>query len=67
MLLGNVGVGVNAVIINGEKMARDNISGVKSSGTISFIFLMPGKVLQWIMYMSVITRKVTERSVKQLG
>ena len=34
-------------------MVRDNISGVKSSGIIGSLFLMPGKVIQWIMYMSV--------------
>ena len=32
-------------------MAKDNISGAKSSGIIGFLFLMPGKIIQWIMYM----------------
>ena len=34
-------------------MVRDNISGVKSSGIIESLFLMPGKVIQWCMYMGV--------------
>ena len=34
-------------------MARDNIAGAKSSGIIGFLFLMPGRIIQWIMYMSV--------------
>jgi len=34
-------------------MAKDNISGAKSSGMIGTLFLMPGKVIQWCMYMSV--------------
>ena len=34
-------------------MVRDNISGVKSSGIIESLFLMPGKVIQWFMYMKV--------------
>jgi len=33
-------------------MASDNISGVKSSGLLG-VFLFPGKVWQWVMYMSV--------------
>jgi hypothetical protein len=34
-------------------MARDNISGVNDSGTIRYLFLIPGKVIQWIMFMFV--------------
>jgi hypothetical protein len=34
-------------------MARDNISGVTSSGKILYLFLIPGKVIQWIMYMGI--------------
>ena len=34
-------------------MVSDNISGVKSSGIIESLFLIPGKVIQWVMYMSV--------------
>jgi hypothetical protein len=34
-------------------VARDNISGIKKGGIIKNIFLSPGKVWQWIMYMSV--------------
>ena len=34
-------------------MARDNIAGIKKSGIIKNIFLFPGKVWQWIMYMSI--------------
>ena len=34
-------------------MGKDNISGVKSSGIIGFLFLMPGKIIQWFMYMSI--------------
>jgi len=32
-------------------MARDNISGAKSSGIIGFLFLIPGRIIQWVMYM----------------
>tara|TARA_B110000196_G_scaffold299890_1_gene292843 strand:+ start:73 stop:345 length:273 start_codon:yes stop_codon:yes gene_type:complete len=34
-------------------MARDNIAGAKKGGIIKNIFLFPGKVWQWIMYMTV--------------
>ena len=34
-------------------MAKDNISGAKSSGIIGFLFLMPGRLIQWLMYMSI--------------
>ena len=34
-------------------MARDNISGIKKGGIIKNIFLSPGKVWQWIMYVTV--------------
>ena len=34
-------------------MARDNISGVTTSNKILYVFLIPGKVWQWFMYMSV--------------
>ena len=34
-------------------MAKDNISGAQSSGIIGFLFLMPGKIIQWLMYMSI--------------
>ena len=34
-------------------VARDNISGIKKGGVIKNIFLSPGKVWQWIMYMTV--------------
>ena len=34
-------------------MARDNISGTKGGGVIGFVFLIPGRIIQWIMYMSV--------------
>ena len=36
-------------------MARDNISGTstKSGGVIGFLFLMPGRIIQWFMYMKV--------------
>ena len=34
-------------------VARDNISGIKKGGIIKNIFLSPGKVLQWINYMTV--------------
>ncbi|MBN42486.1 MAG: hypothetical protein CL573_03240 [Alphaproteobacteria bacterium] len=33
-------------------MASDNISGIKKSGLLG-VFLFPGKVIQWVMYMSV--------------
>ena len=33
-------------------MGRDNISGA-SGGIIKTVFLFPGKVIQWIMYMFV--------------
>ncbi len=33
-------------------MARDNISG-SGGGFIIGLFLIPGKIIQWIMYMSV--------------
>ena len=34
-------------------MARDNIAGIKKGGIIKNTFLFPGKVWQWIMYMTV--------------
>ena len=34
-------------------VGRDNISGMKKEGIIKNIFLSPGKVWQWIMYMTV--------------
>ena len=34
-------------------VGRDNISGIKKRGIIKNIFLAPGRVLQWIMYMTV--------------
>ena len=34
-------------------VGRDNISGTKKEGIIKNIFLSPGKVWQWIMYMTV--------------
>ena len=34
-------------------MAKDDIAGAKSSGIIGTVFLMPGKVIQWVTYMSV--------------
>jgi len=34
-------------------MARDNISGIKSNNVIISIFLIPGKIIQWIMYMTI--------------
>ena len=37
-------------------MGRDNISG-SSGGLIKTIFLFPGKVIQWIMYMFVSGKK----------
>ena len=34
-------------------MAKDSIAGVKKGGIIKNTFLFPGKVWQWIMYMTV--------------
>ena len=46
------------ILIRGEQiMSRDNISGVKGNNFITSIFLIPGKVIQWFMYMSVGSQK----------
>ena len=34
-------------------MGRDNIAGIKKGGIIKNTFLAPGKVIQWINYMTV--------------
>ena len=34
-------------------VARDNIAGIKKGGIIKNTFLAPGKVIQWINYMTV--------------
>lgn len=34
-------------------MARDNISGYKSRSLLVNIFLFPGRIFQWFLYMSV--------------
>ena len=38
-------------------MSRDNISGAKGNNFIISIFLIPGKVIQWFMYMTVGSQK----------
>ena len=38
-------------------MSRDNISGAKGNNFIISIFLIPGKVIQWFMYMNVGSQK----------
>ena len=34
-------------------VGRDNIAGIKKGGIIKNTFLAPGKVIQWITYMTV--------------
>ena len=38
-------------------MSRDNISGAKGNNFIISIFLIPGKVIQWFMYITVGSKK----------
>ena len=34
-------------------MGRDNIAGVRGGGFFQTLFLFPGKIIQWLMYMFV--------------
>ena len=34
-------------------MSSDNISGIKSGGIIKTLFLLPGRIVQWFMYITI--------------